>query len=234
MSALASELAFDVARMLFVVAIGAGAVWLAWWLLIETEGVYLGRRVVIWLYDLYASRYDGIKNFHAEYDHMFLAQPLLQLLIPRTDPLVLDAAAGTGRMALALLNHAHFSGRVISVDLSTRMLAIAQAKLDGDPRAPLALSAAETLPFAAESFDVVTCLEALEFMEQPATVLAELARVLKPDGVLLTTQRIRTRLMPGKTWSDDDLRAALDSAGFTDVTVEYWQVDYNRVWARKT
>ena len=36
---------------------------LVWWLFIETEGVYLGRGVVIWLYDVYASRYDGIKEF---------------------------------------------------------------------------------------------------------------------------------------------------------------------------
>ncbi len=39
-----------------------------WWLLITTEGVYLGRRVVIWLYDVYARRYDRIKQYDAGWE----------------------------------------------------------------------------------------------------------------------------------------------------------------------
>lgn len=223
----------EIARLVVIVGIGAGVVWLLWWLLIETEGVYLGRRVVVWLYDLYAGRYDDIKHFRSEYDHMFLAQPLMQAVAPQRNPLVLDVAAGTGRLSLALLRHTHFNGRVIGVDFSRRMLRIAAAKLGDDPRAPLVWCPAEALPFPDDTFDAVTCLEALEFMERPAAVIAEITRVLRPGGCLLITNRINTRLMPGKTWSSERVQQVLTSAGLVDIALDHWQVDYNRVWARK-
>ncbi len=53
-------------------------VFLIWWLIIETEGVYLGRRVVVALYDLYAERYDRIKQFDQRADLLLLSEPLLQ------------------------------------------------------------------------------------------------------------------------------------------------------------
>ncbi|MBZ0308871.1 MAG: hypothetical protein K8I82_22580, partial [Anaerolineae bacterium] len=51
---------------------------LLWWLLITTEGVYLGRRVVILLYDLYASRYEHTKGYDPLYEARFLAWPIQQ------------------------------------------------------------------------------------------------------------------------------------------------------------
>lgn len=216
--------------------LGAGAiVALGWWLLIESEGVYLGRRIVVWLYDLYADRYDDIKHFRSEYDHQFLSQPIMDRIAPHRSPLALDVATGTGRLPLAMLRHGHFQGRVIGVDLSRKMLGKAAAKLDGQQhRVSLVWSPAENLPFLDNSFDVVTCLEALEFMTAPGSVLRELARVLRPGGLLLITNRISTRLMPGKTFTGQALRARLEALGLTDVEIEYWQVDYDRVWARKT
>lgn len=226
--------------MLLLIGLAAAAlIALGWWLLIETEGVYLGRRVVIWLYDLYARRYDGIKQFNPEYDHMFLAQPIMESIAPVRAPLVLDVATGTARLPLAMLRHAHFQGRVIGVDLSRRMLAIAAAKLDGAigkqavSRIPLLCSPAEHLPFPDDTFEVVTCLEALEFMERPEAVVGEIARVLRPGGLLLITNRISTRLMPGKTWSAERVQAIVEAAGLEQVFVDYWQVDYDRVWGRK-
>lgn len=219
-----------------VLVIGA-VVWLAWWLLFESEGVYLGRRVVIWLYDVYAGRYDEIKRYHPPYEMAYVAQPIMEGIAPLKDPLVLDAAAGTGRVALALFRHAHFQGRVISIEPSRRMLEQAAAKLDqrlgaaAPDRAPLILSAAEHLPFADGTFDVVTCLEALEFMQHPAEVLAELVRVLRPGGLLVITQRISTRLMPGKTWTDEKMAETLFDLDCDEVMFEEWQVDYTRVMA---
>lgn len=223
----------NIESLLILALIALGIVLLGWWLLIESEGVYLGRRVVIWLYDLYANRYDEIKQFSREYDHMLLAQPLMERLAPLKTPLVLDVATGTGRMPLALTRHAHFEGRVIGTDLSRQMLARAAAKLD-DPQVTFLWTPAERLPFPDDTFDVVTCLEALEFMTHREAVLREIVRVLRPDGLLLTSNRVNERLMPGKTWTDDEFRRILETLGMARVEIEYWQVDYHRVWARKT
>ena len=75
---------------------------LVWWLIIETEGVYLGRRAVIALYDLYASRYDRIKQFDEEADLALIALPLMERIQPLADPLILDVATGTGRLPLIM------------------------------------------------------------------------------------------------------------------------------------
>ena len=172
----------DPRSLLIAALIIAAIIALGWWLLIETEGVYLGRRVVVWLYDLYAGRYDGIKQFSKQYDHQYLAQPIMEQIAPLQTPLILDVATGTGRLPLALLRHRQFHGRVIGADLSRKMLARAAAKID-DPRVTLIWTPAEHLPFPDDTFDVVTCLEAVEFMIHREAVLRELVRVLRPDGL---------------------------------------------------
>lgn len=218
--------------LILVVLLVSGG--LVWWLLIETEGVYLGRRVVIWLYDLYARRYDNIKAFQPEYEHMLIAVPLMQAIAPHQSPLVLDVATGTGRLPLALFDHNAFHGRVIGVDLSRKMLHIAADKLAEDnARVELLCMPAEDLPFHDAAFDVVTCLESLEFMHDIEQVLHEMARTLRPGGLLLVTNRINTHWMPGKTFSDERFMQLLEACGFVDVNIELWQVDYRRVWARK-
>lgn len=209
---------------------------LVWWLIFETEGVYLGRRVVIWLYDLYAGRYDSIKAVDESDEHLLLAAPIMERLAPHTDPFVLDVATGTGRLPLALAGHARFEGHVIGLDLSRRMLYRAALKMQQEHfedfitllRAP-----AENLPFPDNSFDLVTCLEALEFIPRQQTALAEMARVLRPGGLLLLTNRINTRWMPGQTRTRDQLAKALEAAGLRDVVFEHWQMDYQKVWASK-
>jgi ubiquinone/menaquinone biosynthesis C-methylase UbiE len=213
--------------------IALAIVLLGWWLLIASEGVYLGRRVVIWLYDFYAGRYDDIKQYSKEYDHMLLAQPIMERIAPIKAPLILDVATGTARLPLAMLRHRQFQGHVVAADLSRRMLAHAATKLKGDQRVTLLCVPAERLPFPDDTFDVITCLEALEFMTDTRVVLAEIVRVLRPGGLLLATNRINTRMMPGKTFSDDQMQTLLETLGMERVELEYWQVDYNRVWGYK-
>ena len=113
--------------------------WLVWWLVIASEGVYLGQRVVIWLYDLFASRYDSVKGFEPLYEQALLARPLLDEVAPLRSPMVLDVATGSGRLPLALLGHADFQGRIIATDLSRGMLGIAGRKLQDPTRRCLLL-----------------------------------------------------------------------------------------------
>jgi ubiquinone/menaquinone biosynthesis C-methylase UbiE len=221
--------------MLIVGFVAIGLVALGWWLFIGTEGVYLGRRVVIWLYDLYADRYDDVKNYYHEYEHLLLACPIMEAFAPHKSPFVLDVATGTGRLPITLLNHADFQGYVIGADLSRRMLSIAAYKLQafGD-RVSFIWTPAEALPFADDTFDMVTCLESLEFMADPKRVLSELVRVIRPGGILLITNRISTRLMPGKTWSSEQLFQILETLEIESISFEVWQLDYDQVWGRKS
>jgi len=189
---------------------------------------------VIWLYDLYATRYDRIKQFQPEYDHFLLANPIMGYIAPHQSPLVLDVAVGTGRLPDALFKHAYFHGRIIGLDLSTKMLRIAAQKLGEDQnRLSLLRAPAEQVPFDDNSFDVVTCLESLEFMPDSKVVISELARVLRPGGLLLITNRIGRHFMPSKTFNNETLVEILNINGICDVEIEPWQEDYHRVWGLK-
>ncbi len=225
----------DLFSTLLVGFLAIALVALGWWLFISTEGVFLGRRVVIWLYDLYADRYDDVKNYYHEYEHLLLARPIMEAIAPHKSPMILDVATGTGRLPITLLNHIDFQGHVVGADLSRRMLSIAAYKLQPfSERVSLLWTPAEDLPFADNTFDVVTCLESLEFMTHPAQVVGELVRVLRPGGVLLITNRISTRLMPGKTWSGEQIIRLLESSHIKNIAFEVWQADYDQVWGQKS
>ncbi len=220
--------------ILILAAVTIGAlIFLGWWLLIASEGVYLGRRVVILLYDWFAPRYDGVKGFRREYEHRFLAQPIMTQIAPKKAPLMLDVATGTGRLPLTMIHHPQFTGRVIGVDLSLPMLRHALPKFEADPRVLFAQCPAERLPFAECVFDVVTCLEAIEFVSDQRAALAEMYRVLKPGGLIVITHRINTRWMPRKTYSRDDFAELLLDTGFDELRFKPWQVDYQQVWGIK-
>jgi ubiquinone/menaquinone biosynthesis C-methylase UbiE len=208
-----------------------------WWLLITTEGVYLGRGVVIWLYDVYARRYDRIKQYDAGWEAATLGRPLFRALLDIPAPLVLDVATGTARLPLALFGQPAFNGYVIGLDFSRRMLSIAAEKVAPlGFRVTLIYQHAQNLPFDDNTFDAVTCLEALEFMPDPDAVIAELVRVARPGAVLLLTNRKGTpaRLMPGKTHSRTEIMAHLQRRfGLEDIATTVWQMDYDQVWAFK-
>ncbi len=206
------------------------------WQLNLAEGVYLGRRVVIWLYDRFAPRYDAVKQFSARDEAWFLGEPLARTLQSVTTSLVLDVATGTARLPLALFRQPDFTGRVVALDLSRRMLH--QAALNTAAyrdRLTLLWQDATWLPFSDAVFDAVTCLEALEFLPDAHATLSEMARVLRPGGSILITNRIGSgvRWMPGRTMSRQALTELLESLSLRNVRFAVWQVDYDIAWARK-
>lgn len=209
---------------------------LLYWLLITTEGVYLGRRVVVWLYDITAHKYDGIKEFDAEAEQFFLIRPLLVRLRRIPNPLVLDVATGTGRLPSFLLEAPTFNGRVVGLDASGKMLKLAEEKLRPfDHRASLIQQVADQLPFPHNQFDLVTCLEALEFFPSDTAALREMVRVLKPGGTLLVTRRKgnEAKLFVGRYRNVQQFEAVLTQLGLEEVHTNPWQLDYDQVFGMK-
>ena len=95
----------------------------------------------------------------------------------------LDASCGTGHYALAL---ARLGTEAAAVDASAPMLARARTKAQQEGL-PLMLVRAslEQLPFRADTFELVTCILALEFVANPSAAVAELARVQTSTGRLV-------------------------------------------------
>ncbi|MBI3744884.1 MAG: class I SAM-dependent methyltransferase, partial [Chloroflexi bacterium] len=97
---------------------------------------------------------------------------------------VLDIASGTGEPALSIATALGAKGEVVATDLTTEMLAVAEA--DAHERrlknVRFQQADAEALPFPDESFDRVTCRFGIMFCPRPGQALREMRRVLKPGG----------------------------------------------------
>lgn len=101
------------------------------------------------------------------------------------DVYLLDVGCGMGGFAVAaMLGGMH----VVALDyhLDYAQITALRARRH-DLKLPVFVSAGEAIPLPAAEFDVVTCWDVLEHVQSPAGLLAELARMLLPGGVLLLT-----------------------------------------------
>jgi 2-polyprenyl-6-hydroxyphenyl methylase/3-demethylubiquinone-9 3-methyltransferase len=97
---------------------------------------------------------------------------------------VLDVACGGGILAEAM---AHEGAIVTGIDLSDKPLGVARLhQLESGARVEYRLIGAEALAVEAPaSFDVVTCMELLEHVPDPASTIAACAALVKPGGMVV-------------------------------------------------
>jgi len=96
---------------------------------------------------------------------------------------VLDVATGTGLVAAELLRRGF---RVTGVDQSPEMLAIARSRF-GD-RVRLIDASARALPVDSGSIDHLTFTYLMRYVADPGATLAELARVVRPGGIVASLE----------------------------------------------
>lgn len=160
-------------------------------------------------------------------------QLLVKLIGPVAGQRLLDVGCGDGRLALTLTRR---GARVTGVDTSPAMLAAARARLEA-AALPATLKQADvmSLPFADDSFDIVTAVTVLCFIADAERAVAEMARVLAPRGRLVVGELGRHSLWAAKrrimgwlgsaTWraarfrTAGKLRALARSAGLEVETV---------------
>jgi len=141
---------------------------------------------------------------------------------------VLDVACGTGEWA-RLLTERHPQQRIVGVDFSEQMLAIARPKFAALPHVQFQTASASALPWNTPEFDVVVCANAFHYFDQPDTTLAEMARVIEADGRIIILDWCRDFLVCRVcdwvlTWIDPahkrcytqaELHTLLTAAGYT-------------------
>ncbi len=148
----------------------------------------------------------------------------LQLLDAKPGERLLDVACGPGLLLKAsLLRGVEPHG----VDISAVAIQMAREFV---PSAQVQVANAEALPFAEATFDLLTCIGALERMLDRQQVLREMCRVVRPGGRLCLM--LRNAMAPGwRIWRQwlgkqnhaghqdakglAEWRALLESAGFT-------------------
>lgn len=101
---------------------------------------------------------------------------------------VLDVAIGTGQVAREARRLLAGNGLVVGIDASPGMLAEAR---HGGAADILVMGQAESLPFADESFDLVSVGYGLRHVSDLSLTFVELRRVLRPGGSLLVLELSR-------------------------------------------
>lgn len=115
---------------------------------------------------------------------------LLSLVPAQPGTRLLDIGTGTGRV-LELLAPRVAQG--LGVDASKAMLALARSRLAraGLTHCAVRLADMYRLPLIDASFDIAVLQMVLHYAEDPAGVIAEAARVLRPDGRLIVIDLAR-------------------------------------------
>lgn len=182
-------------------------------------------------WDGQASRYDRlVLRIGSNYGRML---ELLQGSLPRQGT-ILEAATGTGNIALHLGDH---SRMVFASDSSVKMIQQAHQKglETGAPGVEFQVQDAFHLGFPDQTFDAVICANTLHVVQDPLLLLAELVRVAKPGAVLyLPTYMHRQHLQAFalshffrifgfhvyNRFDQNDFRLLLEKAGLSDIEIQ--------------
>ncbi len=129
----------------------------------------------------------------------------------------LDLACGTGDLAFALAERVP-GAEVVGIDASTRMIELAQERRSADPltgaRVRFAVGDMMRLDVSDGAVDVVTAGYALRNVPDHREALAEIARVLKPGGILVTLDFYRPEPAVWRSLFLSYLRVAGDAVGW--------------------
>lgn len=119
---------------------------------------------------------------------------------------LLDIGCGTGYLINMLSSHR--SADYYGLDLSPEMLKVAKRKLGKS--VILTEGTADKLPYADNSFDVVTCIQSFHHYPYPEKAMKEAYRVLKPKGLYILSD---TGVSGIKKWFENKLILKLAKTG---------------------
>lgn len=144
--------------------------------------------------EYYADYRDGSHTSHFFHQRL---QRVAESLSGLAGGEVLDAGCGPAFIAEGLdCNRFGYVG----LDISPAMLNGDVERLCGRPRCRFLMGRMESIPCRDQSFDVVLCLGALEYVEDKEVALREFRRVLKPGGMLVLS--MLNRCSPYRLWQD--------------------------------
>ena len=127
---------------------------------------------------------------------------------------VLDVASGTAGVALAL--NGRTGASVVGVDVSEDMVRVGCRRIataGADRSVHLLLGRGEQLPFPDGAFEALAFSYLLRYVPDPAAALRELARVVRPGGVVASLEFLVPPILFWRFWWRGYTRLVLPLAG---------------------
>lgn len=149
------------------------------------------------VFDTVAHRYDAMNDLMSLGSHRLLKRLAVEMARLRPGKRVLDLAGGTGDVAVlaarqvaAATEPGSERGQVVLADINRKMLAAGRDRvLDrGCAALDYAQADAEALPFPDDAFDAVLVAFGIRNFTDKAAALAEMRRVLRPQGVAVVLE----------------------------------------------
>ena len=151
------------------------------------------------MFDDIAPKYDFLNHFLSLGIDKLWRRKVRKLLVPLKPMQILDVAAGTADLSLAIsrLNPVSIKG----IDISEEMLKIGRIKAEKKGLSgmiELIQADAENIPFETNRFDAVTVAFGVRNFEHRSQGLAEIFRVLKKDGIFVVLEFSKPVYFPVK------------------------------------
>lgn len=140
------------------------------------------------MFDTISKRYDRVNRILSFGLDLHWRKKVASCLPAKENLHVLDLATGTADQLIAFFQKNKEIEKAVGIDLSDKMLEVGQAKINKKPYADkvtLQKGSALSLPYDAESFDVVSVSFGVRNFSDPLKGLREMHRVLRQDGLVL-------------------------------------------------
>ena len=138
------------------------------------------------MFDTISGNYDGLNRVISFGIDIKWRKKVLQLVSDKNPKTVLDIATGTGD--LAILMTATSAEKIIGLDISAGMLDVGRKKIEAkklSDKIEMILADSENMPFEDNTFDAITVAFGVRNFETLEKGLAEILRVLKPNGIFV-------------------------------------------------
>ncbi|MEN7343576.1 MAG: bifunctional demethylmenaquinone methyltransferase/2-methoxy-6-polyprenyl-1,4-benzoquinol methylase UbiE [Pseudomonadota bacterium] len=143
------------------------------------------------VFDSVAGNYDLMNDLMSGGIHRLWKKFTIDKAAVREGQTVLDLAGGTGDLAIAFAKRVGSHGQVVLADINAEMLKQGRERLLNNGivgNVEIAQVDAEALPFADNTFDLITIAFGLRNVTRKEAALESMLRVLKPGGKLLVLE----------------------------------------------
>ena len=151
------------------------------------------------MFDAISGNYDGLNRVISFGIDIKWRKKVLQLVAAKNPKNILDIATGTGDLALLMAQTS--AEKIVGLDLSPGMLEIGKIKIKNQQlssKIEMVIGDSEKLPFEDNSFDAITVAFGIRNFETLEKGLAEIKRVLKPNGIFVVLETSNPTKFPFK------------------------------------